>query len=173
MPPMTPQALRTAWQAFFTSKGHTAVPSASLVPANDPTLLFTGAGMNQFKDLFLGKGKQAYKRASTVQKVLRAGDIENVGRTLRHFTFFEMLGTFYFDDYFKEESIAWAWEFTTTVLRLDPARVTITIYRDDDESFALWKKVGVPEARIHRFGAKANFWPQNAPEDGPDGPCGP
>jgi alanyl-tRNA synthetase len=173
MPPMKPQELRTAWQSFFASKGHTAFPSASLVPANDPTLLFTGAGMNQFKDMFLGKGTHPFRRASTVQKVLRAGDIDNVGRTLRHFTFFEMLGNFSFDDYFKEEAIGWAWEFTTNVLRLDPARVTVTIYKDDDESFALWRKVGIPADRIHRFGAKANFWPQNAPEDGPDGPCGP
>ncbi len=173
MPPKTPDDLRKAWQAFFTSKGHTAFPSASLVPANDPTLLFTGAGMNQFKDMFLGKGSHPFRRASTVQKCLRAGDIDNVGKTLRHFTFFEMLGNFSFDDYFKDEAIAWAWEFTTEVLRFAPERVTITIYREDDESFAAWRKVGVPAERIHRFGARSNFWPQNAPDDGPDGPCGP
>jgi alanyl-tRNA synthetase len=171
--PFSPQGLREAWHAFFRAKGHTVHPSASLVPANDPTLLFTGAGMNQFKDMFLGKGSLPFRRASTVQRCLRQGDLDNVGRTLRHFTFFEMLGNFSFDDYFKEEAISWAWEFTTQVLRLPPDRVTVTIYRDDDESFALWRKQGIPADRIRRFGAKANFWPANAPDDGPNGPCGP
>ncbi len=171
--PSTPNELRKAWQDFFVSKGHTAYASASLVPANDPTLLFTGAGMNQFKDMFLGKGSHSFKRASTVQKCVRAGDIDNVGKTLRHFTFFEMLGNFSFDDYFKKEAIAWAWEFITTVLELPPEKVTVTIYKDDEESFGEWKKHGIPEARIHRFSAKSNYWPQNAPEDGPNGPCGP
>ena len=171
--PRTPNELRKAWQAFFVSKGHTAYPSASLVPANDPTLLFTGAGMNQFKDMFLGKGSHPFTRASTVQKCVRAGDIDNVGKTLRHFTFFEMLGNFSFDDYFKQEAIAWACEFNSTVLELPPEKVTVTIYKDDEESFAAGKKQGVPESRIHRFSAKSNYWPQNAPEDGPNGPCGP
>jgi alanyl-tRNA synthetase len=170
---MTPAALRKAWQEFFRARGHTAHPSAPLVPENDPTLLFTGAGMNQFKDMFLGKGTHPFKRASTIQKCLRAGDIDNVGNTLRHFTFFEMLGNFSFDDYFKAEAIAWAWEFTRDVLGLDLSRVVVTIYKDDDESFAEWRKQGVPAERIHRFGAKANFWPANAPDDGPNGPCGP
>src|SRR5436189_654701 len=108
MPVTTAQELRKAWQEFFVSKGHTAYPSASLVPANDATLLFAGAGMNQFKDMFLGKGAHPFRRASTIQKCLRAGDIDNVGKTLRHSTFFEMLGNFSFDDYFKAEAIAWA-----------------------------------------------------------------
>src|SRR5213078_1223292 len=118
---------RKAWQDFFTARGHTAFPGASLVPANDPTLLFTGAGMNQFKDMFLGKGTHPFKRASTVQRVLRAGDIDNVGKTLRHFTFFEMLGNFSFDDYFKKEAIEWAIEFTSTVLELPLERITVTV----------------------------------------------
>src|SRR5262245_1803341 len=173
MPPLTPQALRDAWQKFFVGKGHTAYPSASLVPANDPTLLFTGAGMNQFKDMFLGKGSHPFRRASTVQKCLRAGDIDNVGKTLRHFTFFEMLGNFSFDDYFKPDAIRWADEFAFGVLGIDKRRCVVTIYQDDDESFECWKRQGLPPERIFRFGAKDNFWPANAPEDGPDGPCGP
>ena len=172
-PPKTAQELRKAWQDFFVSKGHVAFPSASLVPASDPTLLFTGAGMNQFKDMFLGKGSHPFKRASTVQRVLRAGDIDNVGRTLRHFTFFEMLGNFSFDDYFKKEAIAWADEFAFGALAIDKARCVVTIYKDDDESFGHWRARGIPEERIFRFGAKDNFWPANAPEDGPNGPCGP
>jgi len=171
--PGTPDELRKAWQRYFVSKGHTAYPSAPLVPANDPTLLFTGAGMNQFKDMFLGKGSHPFKRASTVQKCVRAGDIDNVGKTLRHFTFFEMLGNFSFDDYFKQEAIEWGWEFSTQVLELPPERITVTIYKDDDESYGEWRKKGLPDARIRRFSAKANYWPQNAPEDGPNGPCGP
>ena len=170
---MKAQELRDAWQRFFVSKGHTAAPAASLVPASDPTLLFTGAGMNQFKDMFLGQGNRPYRRASTVQRVLRAGDIDNVGRTLRHFTFFEMLGNFSFDDYFKEEAIGWAWEFAFERLKIPAARAVVTIYRDDDEAFAQWRRVGIPAERIFRLGAKENFWPANAPEDGPDGPCGP
>ena len=170
---LSPQGLRDAWQSFFSGKGHTAYPSASLVPANDPTLLFTGAGMNQFKDMFLGKGSHPFRRASTVQKCLRAGDIDNVGRTLRHFTFFEMLGNFSFDDYFKEEAIAWAAEFAFGVLKIPQGRVVVTVYLDDDEAAAIWRKHGMPADRIYRFGAKDNFWPANAPSDGPDGPCGP
>jgi len=172
-PPTTAQALRTAWQDFFVARGHTAYPSASLVPANDPTLLFTGAGMNQFKDMFLGKGSHPFKRASTVQKCLRAGDIDNVGKTLRHFTFFEMLGNFSFDDYFKAEAIAWAVEFTFGVLKIPRDRVVVTVFTDDDASFAEWRKHGLPAERILRFDAKDNFWPANAPQDGPNGPCGP
>src|SRR5690349_20671207 len=159
MPPKTAHELRKAWQDFFVSKGHTALPSASLVPANDPTLLFTGAGMNQFKDMFLGKGTHPFKRASTVQRVLRAGDIDNVGKTLRHFTFFEMLGNFSFDDYFKKEAIAWADEFAFGILGIEKGRCVVTIYKDDDESFGHWTARGIPEDRIFRFGAKDNFWP--------------
>ena len=173
MPPKTAHELRKAWQEFFAARGHTPFPGASLVPANDPTLLFTGAGMNQFKDMFLGKGTHPFKRASTVQRVLRAGDIDNVGKTLRHFTFFEMLGNFSFDDYFKKEAIAWADEFAFGALGIDKGRCVVTIYKDDEESFGHWKARGIPEERIFRFGAKDNFWPANAPEDGPNGPCGP
>src|SRR5436190_3008186 len=173
MPPKTAHELRKAWQDFFASKGHTAFPAASLVPANDPTLLFTGAGMNQFKDTVRGTGSPPFKRASTVQRVLRAGDIDNVGVTLRHFTFFEMLGNFSFDDYFKKEAIAWADEFAFGALGIDKGRCVVTIYKDDDESFSHWRARGIPEDRIFRFGAKDNFWPANAPEDGPNGPCGP
>jgi alanyl-tRNA synthetase len=173
MPVTSAHDLRKAWQDFFASKGHANRPPASLVPANDPTLLFTGAGMNQFKDLFLGQGRADFKRASTVQRCLRAGDIDNVGKTLRHFTFFEMLGNFSFDDYFKEEAIAWAVEFAFGRLGIPASRTVVTIYREDEESFAAWKRHGMPAERIYRFGAKDNFWPANAPDDGPDGPCGP
>jgi alanyl-tRNA synthetase len=166
-------ALRARWLEFFGQRGHALPPSASLVPENDPTLLFTGAGMNQFKDLFLGKGTLPYRRAATVQRCLRQGDLENVGRTPRHCTFFEMMGHFSFGDYFKRESVAWAWELLTKELALDPARLRISVYRDDDEALQSWLAVGVPRDRIARFDAKENFWPANAPEDGPNGPCGP
>src|SRR5687768_10435775 len=173
MSPLTPAGLRKAWQEFFRVKGHTNHPSASLVPENDPTLLFTGAGMNQFKDLFLGKGTLPYRRAATVQRCLRQGDLENVGRTPRHCTFFEMMGHFSFGDYFKRESVAWAWEFLTKELGLPDDRFRVSVYRDDAEAYDAWVAVGVPRERIARFDAKENFWPANAPEDGPNGPCGP
>ena len=175
-PPTTAKphdALRARWLEFFRQRGHALPASASLVPENDPTLLFTGAGMNQFKDLFLGKGTLPYRRAATVQRCLRQGDLENVGRTPRHCTFFEMMGHFSFGDYFKKESVAWAWELLTKELGLDRARLRVSVYRDDDEALQAWLAVGLSRDRIARFDAKENFWPANAPEDGPNGPCGP
>ncbi len=148
--------------------------SDSLVPANDPTLLFTGAGMNQFKDMFLGKGSLPWKRVTTSQKCLRVPDLENVGLTPRHHTFFEMLGNFSFGDYFKAECIAWEWEFFSKVLEIPERQMVVTVYQDDDEAFAIWnERVGLPRERIFRFGEKENFWPAEAPSKGPNGPCGP
>src|SRR5262245_10970672 len=151
--------LRARWLEFFRRRDHALPPSASLVPENDPTLLFTGAGMNQFKDLFLGKGTLPYRRAATVQRCMRQGDLENVGRTPRHLTFFEMMGHFSFGDYFKKESVAWAWEFLTKELALDPSRLKVSVYRDDAEAYDAWTAVGVPRDRIAKFDAKENFWP--------------
>ena len=169
----THDQLREAWTSFFVERGHTAYPSASLIPENDPTLLFTGAGMNQFKDMFLGKGNLPFTRASTIQKCFRQGDLDNVGRTPRHLTLFEMMGHFSFGDYFKESAIPWAWEFLTTVLELPRERLFVTVFTDDDEAYAHWRKVGVPESRLFRFDAAENFWPADAPKKGPNGPCGP
>ncbi|WP_028022934.1 alanine--tRNA ligase [Enterovibrio calviensis] len=178
---MSTDEVRTAFLEFFESKGHTIVPSSSLVPANDPTLLFTNAGMNQFKDCFLGAEKRAYTRATSAQRCVRAGgkhnDLENVGFTARHHTFFEMLGNFSFGDYFKEDAINYAWEFLTDVLKLPKDRLMVTVYETDDEAFALWnEKVGIPADRIVRIGDKEggkpfesdNFW-----QMGDTGPCGP
>jgi alanyl-tRNA synthetase len=166
--------LRENFLRFFESKGHTIHPSDSLVPENDPSLLFTGAGMNQFKDMFLGRGKLPFKRATTSQKCLRTGDIEKVGRTPRHHTFFEMLGNFSFGDYFKREAIAWAWEYLTQILKIPPDRLTISVYTDDDEAAGIWHdEIRIPEAKIFRFGESDNFWPANAPSQGPNGVCGP
>src|SRR5688572_21326837 len=166
------QALREAFIRYFEQHGHHAVPSSSLIPQADPTLLFTNAGMNQFKRVFLGEETRAYKRAVTVQKCLRAGgkhnDLENVGYTRRHHTFFEMLGNFSFGDYFKEEAITFGWEFLTQTVGLAKDRMWVTIFRDDDEADQLWKKVGVPAGRIVRCGEKDNFW-----QMGDTGPCGP
>jgi alanyl-tRNA synthetase len=158
---------------YFTSRGHTAVSSSSLVPVDDPTLLFTNAGMNQFKDVFLGIEPRDYRRAVTSQKCMRAGgkhnDLDTVGRTPRHHTFFEMLGNFSFGDYFKREAIALAWGFLTETAGLDPDRLWITVYLDDDEAFGLWQEVaGVRPERIVRLGEKDNFWSM-----GDTGPCGP
>ncbi|MFV1960067.1 MAG: alanine--tRNA ligase, partial [Planctomycetota bacterium] len=157
----------------FAERGHALPPAAPLLPENHPTLLFTGAGMNQFKDLFLGRGKAPYRRAATVQPCFRQGDLENVGRTPRHLTFFEMLGHFSFGDYFKKEAVAWAWEFLTRVLEVPADRLWISIYEEDEEAFDAWRAVGVARDRIARFDAGENFWPANAPADGPDGVCGP
>lgn len=172
---MTGDEIRTAFIEFFKSKGHVHVPSSSLVPHNDPTLLFTNAGMNQFKDVFLGLEKRDYARAVTAQKCVRAGgkhnDLEEVGFTARHHTFFEMLGNFSFGDYFKEEALAYAWEFITSPewLGLPKERLWVSIYKDDDEAFDVWhNKVGVPAERIVRLGEKDNFWRM-----GDTGPCGP
>ena len=170
---MTGHDIRQGFLQFFADRGHTIVPSSSLVPRDDPTLLFTNAGMVQFKDVFLGKERRPYSRATTAQKCVRAGgkhnDLENVGRTARHHTFFEMLGNFSFGDYFKTDAIAYAWEFVTVTLGLPPDRLYATVYQDDDEAFDIWHKhVGVPAERIFRFGEKDNFWSM-----GDTGPCGP
>ncbi len=177
---MTPmQALSSAevrerFLRFFEARAHTRHPSDSLVPSNDPTLLFTGAGMNQFKDMFLGQGSLPFKRATTSQKCIRVPDLENVGVTPRHHTFFEMLGNFSFGDYFKHECIAWEWEFFTKELGIPGEQLVVTVYKDDDEAFAIWRDdIGLPEERIFRFGEKENFWPAEAPSKGPNGPCGP
>ena len=166
------QELRQAFIRYFELQGHQAVPSSALIPQADPTLLFTNAGMNQFKRVFLGEDTRAYKRAVTVQKCLRAGgkhnDLENVGYTRRHHTFFEMLGNFSFGDYFKEDAIQFGWEFLTQTVGLAKDRMWVTIFRDDDEADELWKKVGVPASRIVRCGEKDNFW-----QMGDTGPCGP
>ena len=165
--------LRKAYLEFFKSKGHTAVASDSLVPQNDPSLLFTGAGMNQFKEYFLGV-KKDLKRATTSQKCLRTGDLDEVGRTPFHHSFFEMLGNFSFGDYFKKEAITWAWEFLTQVLSIPKERLRITVHEKDTEAFEIWHKViGLPKEAIFLCGDKSNFWPANAPADGPNGPCGP
>ena len=169
----TVAAIREAFLGFFEAREHLRMPSDALVPRNDPTLLFTGAGMNQFKDEFLGRGRPL-KRVTTAQKCLRVPDLENVGATPRHHTFFEMLGNFSFGDYFKKETIPWEWEFFTEVLGWDAARFVATVYEDDDEAFAIWRDVvGLPETRIFRFGEKENFWPASAPSAGPNGVCGP
>ncbi len=150
------------------------MPSDSLVPEDDPTLLFTGAGMNQFKDMFLGKGKLDVKKATTCQKCIRTGDIENVGKTPMHHTFFEMLGNFSFGDYFKLDAIEMAWEFMLNEMKLPEERLSVSIFQDDEESYGIWlNKIGIPKDKIYRFGEKENFWPASAPSEGPNGPCGP
>ncbi len=173
--------IRSDFLEFFRSKGHTIVPSAPLVPGNDPTLLFTNSGMVQFKDVFLGAEKRSYVRAADVQRCLRAGgkhnDLDQVGYTARHHTFFEMLGNWSFGDYFKKDAIAWAWELLTSVFKLPPERLLVTVYHTDDEAHALWRDmVGVPEDRIVRIGdnkgapyASDNFW--QMADTGPCGPC--
>ncbi|MGB4811474.1 MAG: alanine--tRNA ligase [Methylophilaceae bacterium] len=176
----TSNEIRQAFLDFFASKGHEIVASSSLVPHGDPTLLFTNAGMNQFKDVFLGFDKRPYSRATTSQKCVRAGgkhnDLENVGYTARHHTFFEMLGNFSFGDYFKEDAIAYAWELLTEVFKLPKDKLTVTVYADDDEAYNIWRdKMGVPAEHIIRIGdnkgaryASDNFWMM-----GDTGPCGP
>mgnify|MGYP005986005057 FL=1 len=178
---MSTDEVRHAFLSFFEKKGHQIVESSSLVPANDPTLLFTNAGMNQFKDCFLGAEKRSYVRATTAQRCVRAGgkhnDLENVGFTARHHTFFEMLGNFSFGDYFKNDAIAFAWEFLTEVLQLPKEKLLVTVYETDDEAFDIWNKnIGIPADRIVRIGDKKggkayesdNFW-----QMGDTGPCGP
>ena len=172
--------IRQSFLKFFESKGHTVVPSSPVVPGDDPTLLFTNAGMNQFKDVFLGFDKRPYTRAATAQKCIRAGgkhnDLENVGYTARHHTFFEMLGNFSFGDYFKKDAIVYAWELLTEVFKLPEEKLWVTVYAEDDEAYEIWNKaVGVPAERIVRIGdnkgaryASDNFWMM-----GDTGPCGP
>jgi len=166
---MTSDELRNAYLNFFAGKGHDIIPSASLIPHGDPTLLFTSAGMVQFKDYYLGRAVPPNPRLASCQKCFRMTDIESVGDA-SHLTFFEMLGNFSIGDYFKKESIAWAWEFVTERLKLPPERLWATIYLDDDESFQYWKDIGVPEGRILRFGEEDNFWGP-AGNTGPCGPC--
>ena len=172
--------IRQAYLDFFASKGHQIVPSSPVVPGDDPTLLFTNAGMNQFKDVFLGFDKRPYSRATTAQKCIRAGgkhnDLDNVGYTARHHTFFEMLGNFSFGDYFKKEAIQFAWDLLTQVFKLPKERLLVTVYAEDDEAYAIWKdQIGIPADRIIRIGdnkgsryASDNFWMM-----GDTGPCGP
>ena len=165
--------IRKAFLDFFNSKNHEVVASSSLVPSNDETLLFTNAGMVQFKDVFLGTETKNFKRAATSQRCIRAGgkhnDLENVGYTLRHHTFFEMLGNFSFGDYFKEDAIKFAWEFLTEELKLDKEKLWITVYKDDDEAEEIWKNIiGIDPSRIARLGDNDNFWSM-----GDTGPCGP
>ncbi len=174
----TTSQIREAFLGYFEKNGHRRVASSSLVPAGDPTLLFTNAGMNQFKDTFLGREQRDYSRATTSQKCVRAGgkhnDLENVGRTARHHTFFEMLGNFSFGDYFKEDAIRFAWELITEVYGLDPERLWFSVFEGDDkvpadeEAAALWVKAGARPERVLRFGRKDNFW-----QMGDTGPCGP
>ena len=173
---MKTDELREKYLAFFESKGCTRRPSDVLVPRWDPSVLFTPAGMNQFKDHFLGRCKLDFTRATTCQKCLRTGDIDNVGRTAYHHTFFEMLGNFSFGDYFKRDAIRWAWEFLTHKkwLHLPPEKLSATIYLDDDEAADIWlDEVKLPPERLQRLGEDENFWPANAPSQGPDGVCGP
>ena len=170
---MTGHEIRKRFFDYFKKKGHTLVKSSSLIPSADPTLLFTNAGMVQFKDVFLGREKRDYKRAVSSQKCVRAGgkhnDLEVVGRTARHHTFFEMLGNFSFGDYFKEVAIEYGWEFMTEVVKLPKEKLWITVYKDDDEAFKIWnEKIGIPANKIVRLGEKDNFWSM-----GDTGPCGP
>jgi alanyl-tRNA synthetase len=165
--------IRKSFLDFFAARGHEVVPSSPLVPGNDPTLLFTNAGMVQFKDVFLGQDKRPYKRAASSQRCVRAGgkhnDLENVGYTARHHTFFEMLGNFSFGDYFKEDAIRFAWDYVTGVLGIPPEKLWVTVYQDDDEAAAIWlEQIGVDPARFTRLGADSNFWAM-----GDTGPCGP
>lgn len=170
---MKTDQIRSAFLNFFKKRGHTVVPSDSLVPANDPTLLFTGAGMNQFKENFLGIKKEP-KRATSSQKCLRTGDLEEVGRTAFHHSFFEMLGNFSFGDYFKREAIAWGWEFLTQELNISKDRLRISVHQSDDEAYKIWRdEIKIRQDWIYKMGDKSNFWPSNAPQDGPNGPCGP
>jgi alanyl-tRNA synthetase len=171
---MTSQRIRETFLEYFARRGHKVVKSSSLLPKDDPTILFTNAGMNQFKNVFLGLETRSTTRAVSVQKCLRVSgkhnDLETVGRTVKHHTFFEMLGNFSFGDYFKKEAVAFAWELMTGVFALDPARLYATVYEEDDEAYRIWSEdVGVPPGRIFRFGKKDNYWSMG--ETGPCGPC--
>src|SRR5271154_1403818 len=165
--------IRSSFTGFFNKHSHEIVPSSSLVPRNDPTLMFTNAGMVQFKNVFTGVERRPYRRATTSQKCVRAGgkhnDLDNVGYTARHHTFFEMLGNFSFGDYFKPLAIELAWKLITQEFGLDKSRLLVTVYHDDDEAYDLWRKIaGLPESRIIRISTSDNFWAM-----GDTGPCGP
>ncbi|HZF84213.1 MAG TPA: alanine--tRNA ligase-related protein, partial [Burkholderiaceae bacterium] len=180
-PTFTVADIRKTFLDFFESKGHTVVASSPLVPGNDPTLMFTNSGMVQFKDVFLGTDKRPYVRAASVQACLRAGgkhnDLENVGYTARHHTFFEMLGNWSFGDYFKRESITWGWELLTKVYKLPADKLLATVYHEDDEAYDIWtKEIGLPPERVIRIGDNKggkyksdNFWMMA--DTGPCGPC--
>jgi len=161
--------LREEYLKFFESKGHLRLPSFSLIPQNDPSLLLINSGMAPLKPYFTGDQEPPRRRVTTCQKCIRTPDIENVGKTARHGTFFEMLGNFSFGDYFKNEAIPWAWEFVTQVLKMPEDRLYVSIYEEDDEAFEIWnKKVGLAPERIVRMGKKDNFWEHGT---GPCGPC--
>ncbi|MBF8303413.1 MAG: alaS, partial [Candidatus Dadabacteria bacterium] len=170
---MKASEIRKTFLTYFEDNGHTIVSSSSLIPKKDPTLLFTNAGMVQFKDVFLGVDKRPYTRATSCQKCVRAGgkhnDLEIVGHTGRHHTFFEMLGNFSFGDYFKHEAINFGWELLTEIFKLPKSKLWVTIFKDDDEAFHIWRaEIGLPLERIIRMGEKDNFWAM-----GDTGPCGP
>jgi len=170
---MTTNEIRTKFLNFFKSKNHSIIASDSLVPKDDPTVLFTTAGMQQFKPQFLGH-LDGYTRASTCQKCLRTDDLDVVGKTDFHHTFFEMLGNFSFGDYFKKEAIHWAWEFLTHEMKLPQERLWVSVYQDDAEAYAIWAdEILIPKDRLVKLGDKSNFWPSNAKLNGPNGPCGP
>jgi len=171
---MKTDEIRSRFLEFFRARDHRVLPPDSLVPTSDPTLLFTGAGMNQFKDEFYGHGDESLKRAVTCQKCLRTGDIENVGKTASHHTLFEMLGNFSFGDYFKREAIEWAWEFMLEEMGIPAEQMVVSIFEGDEEAEQIWRDViGVPEESIFRFDEGENFWPPHARAQGPNGPCGP
>ncbi|MEO0185476.1 MAG: alanine--tRNA ligase [candidate division WOR-3 bacterium] len=168
---MNSTEIRESFLNFFKQKGHTIVPSMSLIPKDDPSLLFTSAGMVQFKPLWTGTVPLPYKRAASIQKCLRLSDLDNVGKTRRHHTFFEMLGNFSFGDYFKEEAIIWAWEYLVNVLKIDKEKLYVSVHKEDNEAYEIWrKKVGLSEKRIYRLGDDTNFWGP-AGNSGPCGPC--
>ncbi|MGL5083019.1 MAG: alanine--tRNA ligase [Microcoleaceae cyanobacterium] len=168
LPRLSGSEIRETFLNFYAARGHKILPSASLVP-EDPTVLLTIAGMLPFKPIFLGQRPAEVPRATSSQKCIRTNDIENVGRTARHHTFFEMLGNFSFGDYFKEQAIAWGWELSTEVFGLPPERLVVSVFEEDDEAFAIWRdKIGIPAGRIQRMGEADNFW-----KSGPTGPCGP
>ena len=161
--------IREAFLAFFEARDHLRLPSFSLVPRDDPSLLLINAGMTPMKSWFRGTETPPHPRVTTCQKCIRTIDIENVGFTARHGTFFEMLGNFSFGNYFKKEIIPWSWELSTTVFGLDPERIHVSVYLDDDEAYGIWRDVvGVPESRIVRLGKESNFWEHGT---GPCGPC--
>ncbi|MCM8770543.1 MAG: alanine--tRNA ligase [Candidatus Omnitrophica bacterium] len=165
--------LRQVFLEFFAARKHKIVASDSLIPTADPTVLFTSAGMNQFKKQFLGYITD-FRRAASAQRCLRTDDLDKVGKTRYHHTFFEMLGNFSFGDYFKKEAIAWAWEFLTRVLRIEQDKLWVSVYKEDDEAYAIWKDaIGIPVEKIVKLGDKENFWPSEARTKGPNGPCGP